>query len=144
MGDSRIELLIPNGTSDAGWTSTAGTHWEAVSVITDPDATPTPLDVFADWIFTAVADTEVFAYDSISSDSIVRALSVEYLARRDDVQSRSVQSTVTAGSQTGTTRVLGTSWKWYQDVYPASDGASTAWTQDSIHNSGFGIDDVTP
>ena len=143
LGDSRIELLIPTGSVSETWIPfVAGSNASNVDGITAD-----PYNVTDDYMYTNVPVAESLTYDTISSDSVVRAVSIEWLAKRDDVQARAVRSTTTANTQVGTTRNLYTDWLWYQDIYQYQNPTgSVAWTQGTIGAgiSSFGIADVTP
>jgi hypothetical protein len=140
IGDSRVETLLPTGDSSTEWSiSSTGSNASHVNVVTDDVD-----DVDDKYVYTNITtDEDYYSYDTISSNSTVKALSIDYRAKRDDVGARTLQSVTSAGSQTGSSRTLYTGFIWYSDVFQFSDGISTEWDQTSIGSASFGIQDIT-
>ena len=140
IGDSRIETLMPTGDANVEWSiSSTGSHASHVNVITDDID-----DVDDKYVYTNITtDEEFYSFDTISTDSVVKALSVDYRAKRDDVQSRTLRGITSSSSQVGDSQLLYTGFVWYSDIFQFSDGASTIWDQTSIGDASFGVQDVT-
>lgn len=142
LTNSKVELLIPtdDGTT-TNWTNTGGgTNAADVSVISDSTD-----NVDDDYVYTSTSGhIDSYVYPTIATDSIVKAIAIDYRATKTDAPARSVKSIHSGGaSSPGTVRTLTNAYTWYQDVFETTDGSSTAWTQASIDSATFGIEDTS-
>lgn len=134
LGDSKVEGLMPVGDATLSWNNTgSGAHWTDVATIGSA--------IDDEYVYTASNGVERYYYDTITADSEVHAVAIKYRARRDDTGSRSIQSSHSATGANGATRILHTDWLFYSDIFE-NDG-SVDWTQTSIGNTHFGMEDVT-
>jgi hypothetical protein len=136
LGDVRVEALLPNGAGNtSAWTPSAGSNYQNVDE-TAPNAD-------TDYNSTSNAgDVDTYNYPSITPASgTVFGVQVNMNARKDDGGTRTIAPVVRSGVTdfVGTSRNIGSTYTYYQQVYETDPNTAAAWTITNVNAAEFGI-----
>jgi hypothetical protein len=137
LGDTRVEVLFPNGAgTTTDWAVTgAASNFQAVDESPPDDDTSYVSD-------STLSNKDTYNFDSLNATSgTISAVQVNLHARKDDVAPRGIVAVArsVATETDGTEIDLTTSYDNYQEVYETDPNGGGSWTVSSVNAAEFGV-----
>ncbi len=137
LGNMRIQTLFPNNNGNSS--QFTGSDGNSVNNYQQVDETALATADYNDGTALNQVDTYAFT-DTVASTSVIKGITVNYIAIRTDTDPRSLAPVVrhSGTDYVGTGDVLASSALAYQHPYDTNPGTSSGWTKSDVDSAEFG------